>query len=290
LIIFADQGNLTVTPLKANNLPAADRSGTSDPYVVFLLNGQKIKKTEVYKKNINPVFSKDELFVVPIASRTAASLRIEVFDWDQIGKDTLLGTGEIPLAGNNVESFGSRDIEVPITGMSANNSTIRVRLMWQPQLLAKKKTRTGFLGASTRAFTSAPTTAFGASRTIVGGGANLAGDAFGAGGKVISGGANVLGGGVNALGSGLKSGMGFLGGKQKTKTQDLQPPASTQPPTPTVPAPSAPSASPPAGRSSGDDSASLSSLTTPIMSRSTGSLGKKAFYFLRFVKLKAGND
>lgn len=60
-----DQGNLTVTVLSASNLPAVDRSGTSDPYVVFYLDGQKVHKTEVYKKQLDPKF-KDEVFTVPV--------------------------------------------------------------------------------------------------------------------------------------------------------------------------------------------------------------------------------
>lgn len=259
-------------------MPAADRSGTSDPYVVFLLNGIKVKKTEVYKKNLNPTFSKDELFVVPIPSRTAASLRVEVFDWDQIGKDTLLGTGEIPLAGDSVESFGTKEVEIPISGSSGGDSSLKLRLMWQPQLLARKKTHTGFLGSTTRAFTGAPTAAFGAGRTLVGGGAHVAGGAIGAGGKAITGGANALGGGVNALGSGLKSGMGFLGGKQKNKSPEVtpQPASPAQSPVGQVPLPpiSTATAVSPAASKNSDDNASLSSLTTPVMSQSTGSLGE----------------
>lgn len=70
-----DQGNLTVTVLKANKLPAADRSGTSDPYVVFHVAGVKVYKTEVYKKQLDPVF-KDEVFTVPVvSSKKRASLR-----------------------------------------------------------------------------------------------------------------------------------------------------------------------------------------------------------------------
>lgn len=60
-----DQGNLTVTALRASNLKAADRSGTSDPFVIFTLDDLKVHKTEVIKKNLNPVF-KNEMFTVPV--------------------------------------------------------------------------------------------------------------------------------------------------------------------------------------------------------------------------------
>jgi Ca2+-dependent lipid-binding protein len=67
LIALLDQGNLTVTVLKAANLKPADRSGNSDPFVVFTLDEQKVHKTEVLKKTLNPVF-KNEVFTVPVVS------------------------------------------------------------------------------------------------------------------------------------------------------------------------------------------------------------------------------
>ncbi|KAG1432737.1 hypothetical protein G6F57_022747 [Rhizopus arrhizus] len=63
-----NQGNLTVALVKASNLTAADRSGTSDPFVRFYLDDQRIYKSQVYKKTLNPVFNKDETFTVPVIS------------------------------------------------------------------------------------------------------------------------------------------------------------------------------------------------------------------------------
>lgn len=54
-----------MTPIRANNLPSADRSGTSDPFVVFSMEDVKVHKTEVYKKQLNPVFE-NEQFTVPV--------------------------------------------------------------------------------------------------------------------------------------------------------------------------------------------------------------------------------
>lgn len=62
-----NQGKLTVVPLSASNLKAADRSGKSDPYLVFKMNDEKIFKSDVYKKQLNPKFdSKKETFVLPV--------------------------------------------------------------------------------------------------------------------------------------------------------------------------------------------------------------------------------
>lgn len=54
-----------MTPIRASNLPSADRSGTSDPFVVFLMEDVKVHKTEVYKKQLNPKFE-NEQFTVPV--------------------------------------------------------------------------------------------------------------------------------------------------------------------------------------------------------------------------------
>lgn len=62
-----NQGKLTVTSISASNLKAADRSGTSDPYLIYKFNDEKVFKSEVYKKQLNPKFdSKKETFILPV--------------------------------------------------------------------------------------------------------------------------------------------------------------------------------------------------------------------------------
>lgn len=62
-----NQGQLTVTLLDAKDLMAADKSGTSDPYVVFTVNGERVHKSATVKKTVNPSW-KNEQFIVPIVS------------------------------------------------------------------------------------------------------------------------------------------------------------------------------------------------------------------------------
>lgn len=62
-----NQGVLTCTLLRAKDLKAADKSGTSDPYVKFTVNGEVVYKSSVVKKTCHPVW-KNESFQVPIAS------------------------------------------------------------------------------------------------------------------------------------------------------------------------------------------------------------------------------
>lgn len=63
-----NQGILNVELVSATNLMAADKSGTSDPYVIFNVNGEKVHKSEIIKKTLNPKWS-HERFTVPIVSR-----------------------------------------------------------------------------------------------------------------------------------------------------------------------------------------------------------------------------
>ncbi|RUS23038.1 hypothetical protein BC937DRAFT_93080 [Endogone sp. FLAS-F59071] len=203
-----NQGILKVVLLKASNLMAADRGGTSDPYVVFSLNGEKVHKTEPIKKTLNPVFT-DEHFDIPVPSRTTADLRFEIFDWNQIQQAKPLGGGIIPLTGENVVSFSPVEKEIQVTGVPGATGTLHSRLIWQPELLSRKKTSTmlgGAIGGATRVFTSAPGAVIGA----VGGGAHLAGEGVQLGGKVIGNGARMAGGV-------LSSGMGLLSGNKKKK-------------------------------------------------------------------------
>ncbi|OZJ05187.1 hypothetical protein BZG36_02423, partial [Bifiguratus adelaidae] len=200
-----NQGQLNVTLLKANGLIAADRGGTSDPYVVAKLGEAKLFKSQTYKKTLDPVF-KNETFQVGIQSRETARLTLEIYDFDQVGTADELGVTEVPLAGDAVEAFMARDRQLPVMLKGQQAGTITVRLNWQPQLLARKKTGTVFTGA-TRMLTGAP------------------GAVFGAGGKVVGGGAKVVGGGVGAVGHGLKQGgsalaSGFGFGKKKL-SQDM---------------------------------------------------------------------
>lgn len=53
--------------LSAHELKAADKSGTSDPYVVFTVNGEKVYRSEMIRKTLNPTWT-GERFSVPIVT------------------------------------------------------------------------------------------------------------------------------------------------------------------------------------------------------------------------------
>ncbi|XP_076254278.1 synaptotagmin 7 isoform X2 [Rhynchophorus ferrugineus] len=94
---------LTLTLLKARNLKAKDINGKSDPYVkVWLQFGDKRvekRKTAIYKCTLNPVFNDSFSFNVPWEKIRECSLDIMVMDFDNIGRNELIG--RILLAGKN---------------------------------------------------------------------------------------------------------------------------------------------------------------------------------------------
>ncbi|OBZ83487.1 Uncharacterized protein PYUK71.03c, partial [Choanephora cucurbitarum] len=184
-----NQGNLSVALISASGLKAADKSGTSDPYCLFTINNEKVYKSQTYKKQLAPVFDKSETFTVPILARKKALFEVKIYDWDQIGQNELLAQGHIPIA--DLDSFTAQDMDVVLQG-----GYIRLRLKWEPQLLARRREGTSILGSTTRLFSS---------------GTGMAGEMVGAGGKVISGGTKIVGGGTKIVGGAIGGSIGAIG-------------------------------------------------------------------------------
>ncbi|XP_025153939.1 synaptotagmin-7 isoform X2 [Harpegnathos saltator] len=94
---------LTLTLLKARNLKAKDINGKSDPYVkVWLQFGDKRiekRKTPIFKCTLNPIFNEVFSFNVPWEKIRECSLDVMVMDFDNIGRNELIG--RIQLAGKN---------------------------------------------------------------------------------------------------------------------------------------------------------------------------------------------
>lgn len=63
-MLFLDQGILRVGLIDGHDIRGVDRSGKSDPYAVFTLNGQKVFKSQTKKKTTTPEW--DEHFEVTI--------------------------------------------------------------------------------------------------------------------------------------------------------------------------------------------------------------------------------
>lgn len=77
--------SLAVGVVEAQNLPAMDLCGTSDPYVKLYLMPDKKKKfeTKVHRKTLNPIFNETFNFNLPYAEITTKTLVFAVYDFDR---------------------------------------------------------------------------------------------------------------------------------------------------------------------------------------------------------------
>lgn len=57
----------------------------------------------------------------------------------------LIGSGGISIRNEYVESFVARVVKIPLDGVAGVSGHIRVRFLWQPQLLTTRKTHTSML-------------------------------------------------------------------------------------------------------------------------------------------------
>ncbi|VDM66831.1 unnamed protein product [Strongylus vulgaris] len=87
-MIYYNCTELTIVILQAEELPAMDLGGTSDPYVkLFLLPDKKKKfQTKVQRKSLNPVFNESFTFKIPYNEIGGQTLVLNVFDFDRFGK------------------------------------------------------------------------------------------------------------------------------------------------------------------------------------------------------------
>ena len=125
---------LKITVLQARNLIAADRGGTSDPYVRLHVGDamKESKKTKVVKKTLNPTF--DETFRFRLSSsQRQSTLTLECFDYDLLGADDSLGKFELDLESLVPEEETVRWVR--LEGEEADNEgEVQVRCVLLPDL------------------------------------------------------------------------------------------------------------------------------------------------------------
>lgn len=100
-------------------------------------------------------------------NRIDAKLTAQVFDWDQFGKDRLMCECEMLFGTSHLESFAARNLT--FTMKDHPQASLKARLLWQPQLLARKRTGSQLLfSATTRMFTQAPGAVFDVGKDVFG--------------------------------------------------------------------------------------------------------------------------
>ena len=127
-----NMGTLRVNVLDATDLPSADRNGFSDPYCKFDLNGKKVYETKHQNKTLHPKWN--EVFTVPIPSRTQADLKVRVLDWDFGDKPDFLGAAAVNL--ELLEPFKPQEINLALDGKSG---AIRLRLVFSPDYVTRSR-------------------------------------------------------------------------------------------------------------------------------------------------------
>lgn len=126
-------GRLKVDLIRASQLVGVDSSGTSDPYVKARINGVRVFKSQVVKKNLNPVYN--EHFSVPILDPTGSFLSFEVFDWNKINSSEKLGSVSIPLS--NLELESPIDKAYPLEGK--NQGELHLKLSYDSTVLSDEE-------------------------------------------------------------------------------------------------------------------------------------------------------
>ena len=90
----AASGLLTVRVVAARSLKKMDMVGGADPFVLIKC-GELEQKSKIIKKNRNPTW--DASFEFP-SPGTFATLEVQVYDWDRLGKNDSMGVVKLPVA------------------------------------------------------------------------------------------------------------------------------------------------------------------------------------------------
>lgn len=124
-----DGGRFIIHFISATDVPKADLTSESDPYLkAYVIEGKmksKIYKSLVRDDNRNPIW--DSYHDFRLAYNVEACLKVEVWDADVYNKDTLVGDVTIPLHELQDEKVKSYPLHHKI-GSSATNPNFSVNL------------------------------------------------------------------------------------------------------------------------------------------------------------------
>ncbi|KAL2338425.1 hypothetical protein Fmac_012871 [Flemingia macrophylla] len=121
------RGVLSITVISAEDLPATDFMGKSDPFVVLTLKKAETKnKTRVVNDSLNPVWNQTFDFVVEDGLHDM--LIVEVWDHDTFGKDYM---GRCILTLTRVILEGEYKERFELDG--AKSGYLNLHLKWMPQ-------------------------------------------------------------------------------------------------------------------------------------------------------------
>ncbi|KAJ1822410.1 Tricalbin-2 [Coemansia sp. RSA 2599] len=171
---ITDQGMVRVRIASATNLPAADKSGTSDPYVVALVDGVKVWESQTLKKTLNPRWNQQT--EVGIRQRSKTVLALEVYDWNQIQSHTLLGTTTIPLKDLPIGEAVEKDYPLASAMGSSGKPMMQLKFQFKPGYVEQHDDSSPVLLDVAHTVVKAPVTVIKGGASVVG---NVVGGIFG---------------------------------------------------------------------------------------------------------------
>lgn len=120
-------GILTLTVKAGKRLAAMDLL-YSDPYVI-VESMNEMERTPVLYMTTNPVWTKDNSFDFQVYDKSEHSVKLTVFDKDQVTKDDFMGEAFVSIA--HLEDFARQELAVPLRGQSAEGELV-VELTYKP--------------------------------------------------------------------------------------------------------------------------------------------------------------
>lgn len=114
--------------VEAKDLIAGDSNGLSDPYLVIpqgqpgiLDLPQKLNQTKRQDKTLSPIWN--EFFILEFEPDNCEEIKIEVHDYNYIGKDDYLGAGLVPLKWIKENGDNFYDDWIPLSLEKTNKKT-----------------------------------------------------------------------------------------------------------------------------------------------------------------------
>ncbi|XP_073130463.1 synaptotagmin-5-like isoform X1 [Henckelia pumila] len=125
------RGVVSVTVISAQDLPATDIMGKSDPFVVLIMKKSEQKyKTRVLNDTLNPVWNQTFDFVVENGLHEL--LILEVYDHDTFGKDKV---GRCVMTLTRAVLEGEFTEDFPVDG--TKSGSLKLHVKWTPQLIIR---------------------------------------------------------------------------------------------------------------------------------------------------------
>lgn len=108
---------------RGRDLVARDKSGTSDPYVKFKINGRLLYKSKIIYRDLNPLW--DEIFTLPVED-PFIPVHIKVFDYDWGLQDDFMGSAYLDLT--TFELGKSEDVILPLEDVNKSEAMGEIHL------------------------------------------------------------------------------------------------------------------------------------------------------------------